>query len=389
MTATGAERTYPRVRVAGDALERGTQYGARTRSRVLLSLEAYERVFAYYTGRDWERVKRECQAYLPAIEAAHPALLDEMRGIAKGAGVEFEDILALNLRTEIMYAAKARMARGMAPPPAECSSFCIMPEASANGRLMVGQNWDWLPHCLETVVVLEAKQEGKPDFVTVVEAGLLAKCGMNSAGIGSATNALVTDHDKGEPGLPYHVMLRAFLDAGTITEALGMLQKWVRSSSANYLLAHAGGIGVAVEAAPGDFSRLYYITPNDGLLVHTNHFLSQLRDVKDVSVWAMPDSLVRLQRLASALRAARPVSVDALTGMLADHADHPFGVCCHPDTTQHPVHQGATILSIIMEPAARSIWLADGNPCSTPYRRLEYEDFFSHRRTTMHDHQGV
>ena len=36
-------------------------------------------------------------------------------------------------------------------------------------------------------------QDDGPDFVTVVEAGLLAKTGMNSSGIGLATNALVTD----------------------------------------------------------------------------------------------------------------------------------------------------------------------------------------------------
>ena len=54
----------------------------------------------------------------------------------------------------------------------------------------------------------------------MVEAGLLAKTGMNAAGLGLVTNALVTDADVGEPGLPYHVLLRAVLDCGTVTEAL-------------------------------------------------------------------------------------------------------------------------------------------------------------------------
>jgi isopenicillin-N N-acyltransferase-like protein len=60
--------------------------------------------------------------------------------------------------------------------------------------------------------VLEVRQDEGPDFVTVVEAGLLAKTGMNAAGLGLVTNALVTDADVGEPGLPYHVLLRAHPD---------------------------------------------------------------------------------------------------------------------------------------------------------------------------------
>ena len=51
--------------------------------------------------------------------------------------------------------------------------------------------------------------------------------------------ALVTDADVGEPGLPYHVLLRAVLDCATVTDALAALQGGARSSSANYLVAHA------------------------------------------------------------------------------------------------------------------------------------------------------
>ena len=54
-------------------------------------------------------------------------------------------------------------------------------------------------------MVLEAEQDEGPRFVTVVEAGLLAKFGLNSAGVGILTNALVCDGDTGEPGVPYHV----------------------------------------------------------------------------------------------------------------------------------------------------------------------------------------
>ena len=163
--------------------------------------------------------------------------------------------------------------------------------------MILGQNWDWLVHAAQTLVVLEARPDDGPAFVTVVEAGLLAKTGMNAAGLGLVTNALVTDADTGEPGLPYHVLLRAVLDCGTVTEALQVLQASLRSSSANYLIAHASGSALDIEAAPGDFTRLYPLFPEDGVLLHTNHFLAPRIDPVDLSLWAMPDSAVRLQRL--------------------------------------------------------------------------------------------
>ena len=126
---------------------------------------------------------------------------------------------------------------------------------------------------------------------------------MNAAGLGLVTNALVTDADAGEPGLPYHVLLRAVLDCATVTEALKVLQAGPRSSSANYLIAHASGAALDIEAAPGDFTRLYPLFPEDGVLLHTNHFLAPRINPVDLALWAMPSTAVRLQRLRAATTA--------------------------------------------------------------------------------------
>jgi len=52
-----------------------------------------------------------------------------------------------------------------------------------------------------------------------------------------------------------------------------------------------------VEAAPGDFTRLCPQFPDQGLFLHTNYFLSPRLHLVGVSLWAMPSSAVRLQRL--------------------------------------------------------------------------------------------
>ncbi|HXF74229.1 MAG TPA: C45 family peptidase [Actinomycetota bacterium] len=368
--------TFPHVRVEGGPAERGIAYGQQAAERVARSIEAYAEVFRAYAGWDWARVREEAARYEEPIAARFPAYLEEIRGIARGAGVDVLDVLAINVRTEVMFAAKARAAQEAGRPPG-CSAFAVLPGASG-GRTLIGQNWDWLLHCFDTVVVLEARQEGGPDFVTVVEAGLLAKTGMNSSGIGLATNALVTDADRGEPGLPYHVLLRGILDAETLSDAYAVLQSGFRSSSANYLIAHRDGIAVDVEAAPGDFARLFLLFPEDGVLLHTNHFLSPRFDGKDVSLWVMPDSPFRLERLRTAVADAdRPLDLDLFRRVLADHANHPLGVCCHPDPRLEPHEQGATVASVLMDLDGRRMWVADGHPCTTPFRELDYAAFLS------------
>jgi len=375
--ANGA-RPFPHLRVEGSARERGRAYGAGAAERVARSVDAYREVFAAYAGWDWARVRAEASRYEAPIAAFSRKFAEELRGIAEGAGIDFADALAINVRTEVMFAAKARTAAESGRMPGECTAFVALPEASVDGHTLIGQNWDWLPHCFDTVVVVEAVQDDGPDFVTIVEAGLLAKTGMTSSGIGLVTNALVTDADVGEPGIPYHVLLRAILDAETLTDAHAALQRGRRSSSANYLIAHRDGLGVDVEAAPGDFSRLFLRFAEDGVLLHTNHFLDERLPVRDVSPWAMPDSPFRLDRLRRAMRAAGPkLSLDSFRDILADHADHPFGICCHPDRRLDRLDQDATVASVLMDLDARRMWVADGPPCETPYRALDYSDFLA------------
>src|ERR1700733_1258520 len=193
---------YPHVRVTGTAEQRGRQYGEQAAARVRRSVSAYRVVFAQVAGWDWATVRAEAARFEAPIAAFGPRYLAEMRGLAAGAGLAFLDVLAINVRTEVMFAAKARQAANITAAtarPGECSAFAVAPSPGRRGPTLIGQNWDWLPHAADTVVVLEARQDEGPDFVTVVEAGLLAKTGMNSSGLGLVTNALVTADDAGEP----------------------------------------------------------------------------------------------------------------------------------------------------------------------------------------------
>ena len=366
-------QTFPHIRVQGRPFERGLQYGQQAASRIRRNIEIYREMFAHYAGWDWADATAYAQTFEPAIAAYRPHFLDEMRGIAEGTGMTYEDILALNVRTEIRNFAIARGA------PGECSSFVILPPVAENHHTLIGQNWDWVVPVSETVIVLEVESDDVPNFVTVVEAGLLAKAGMNAAGIGMTTNVLYSDLESiAVPGVPYHVILRAILESESFSDAIAAINGPMRASSANYTVAHRDGEAFNAETAPRDFRRAYIHFPEEDFYAHTNHYLSDDIDFKDVGVWHGPGSLVRHHRLRRFLREHDEFfAVSDLQRALADHFDYPNSICGHPDPRQPVQEHFKTVASVIMDLNTATMWLAAGNPCESEYEKISYEEFLS------------
>ena len=368
-------KPYRRIRVSGEAHDRGMQYGREARDEVLRCRTAYEEAFQNSVGWSWTQAIDATAGLVGPVESAFPQYLDEMRGIAQGAGLTFEDVFTMNARTEVIWAATVRQSeseRGWLAR--ECSAFALLPSRTADGHTLIGQNWDWLVHSFDSLVVLEVEQPDRPNFVTVVEAGLLAKFTMNSAGLGVAVNALVTSADMAEPGIPFHVLIRAFADCESLTDAVYIASHHIRSSSGNYLIGHADGIAVNLETAPGDYRGVTPILPVDDALVHTNHFVREVPGSRDVAHYAMADSLVRLQLVQKSIAEAKePATVASLRDALSNHADFPAAVCCHPDPREPRWQQWATVTSVVLDLDARAMYVSDGNPCQNDYRRLTFD----------------
>src|SRR5688572_7549269 len=129
---------FPVIDVSGGAFERGRQHGAQARERVERSLANYVNLFAF-NGMDWGDAQQRALKYRDLIGEFDAALLEEMEGIARGAGRPFSEILTLNARTEVL------------PPTfltgsdsGECTAIAVRPAASATGETLLAQNWDWI-----------------------------------------------------------------------------------------------------------------------------------------------------------------------------------------------------------------------------------------------------
>jgi isopenicillin-N N-acyltransferase-like protein len=359
-----------RIAVEGAPAARGRQYGRAAAALIRHGIASYRDVFERRAGLAWDAAVAHAHTFVPPIEAFAPESLDEMRGIADGAGVPFDAILVLNCRSELMFAAAQR--RGE-PPPGECTSFAATPSATADGHMVLGQNWDWVPFAREVCVLLEVQRTGRPSFVTIVEAGMLAKVGMNDAGLGLCTNTLVSARDANRPGVPYHLMLRALFDAESVEDASRILGSVERALSANYLVADKAGHAINFETIAGGKPEIHATRPQDGLLAHSNHFLAPAFAPIDAYVANSPHSLTRLADIREGLERAEPLSVPRLQEILRGHRHAPNGVCGHPDPAAHPIYARTTVASFIADLTAGEFWFTDGPPCASAYERYRFQ----------------
>ncbi|MBS1842798.1 MAG: hypothetical protein JST53_00130 [Actinobacteria bacterium] len=356
---------FPSYRIASvDSRERGRMMGEEAKQRIDESLAAYEETFGHYTGLPWSAISRIGLEFAVPIERYDREILEEIEGLAEGSGRGSGDLLALNARSEIMFGLKVKT-------PPECTAFFAGPSATADGHVLLGQNWDWRPRAIDSTALFEIDQgPGRPAFVMLPEAGLVGKTGFNECGVGVTLNALVSDRDLGERGVPIHVVLRGILNATTLEEAYAAIVRARRGASANYTIASRAGYGLAVEAGPGGIEAVEAMRPQDDLLAHANHFVCESRP-NDVGLANWPDSVDRFERLQGLLAGSRgDLTVEKAEEMLADEAGYPDAISRVPNAEVHPVEQAATVFSIVMDLTAGIAEVAGGPPSTSSYARI-------------------
>jgi isopenicillin-N N-acyltransferase-like protein len=343
---------FPFITISGTPYERGKSYGAAVADRVAKSAGLYGSTLEDLGFQGAAKTKL-IGDFAREIEAFGSHYIEEMRGIAAGSGVPFEDVVMINARTEIV--AKARRERELsATPEADledgCTGLLVMPERSANGQLLHAQNWDWRAECAETSIVLRVRQENGPDFLTFVEAGGLARSGLNAAGISITANYLESDRDYRQSGVPLALIRRKVLEQEHVALAFKAVATTAKACSNNMTIGSAEGFGVNVECAPDE---AFPILPDDGLIVHANHWVSPiaLGKLKDTGRPQLPESIYRDWRVRRLLEAAgRKLSVADIKAALFDDFGTPYSVCRPPRPGSHN-NLSATVAMVVMQPS--------------------------------------
>jgi isopenicillin-N N-acyltransferase-like protein len=359
VTSTKETRRIKVVDVSGNPYEMGFQYGTACPEIGKMLEYTYQML----GGRDAATALAEkyLPMYLPPTEAYAPEVVDEMKGIAAGVKADFQDILLLNITYEI----SATLTMG-------CTSFAAGREATGDGNVLTGQNFDFLRMMEEVMILLKMKPAQGPNILAITTAGCLGLIGLNSAGISLNLNMLRNkDSLTPDGGVLSHVILRKLLSTENVGEAIGIITAAERRSAKNYLLASDRGDIVDVEVTMDD---LNVHSPERGILTHANHFETARFKSADIASAMFPDSYVRSHRLAKLMEKDRGnLSVDIMKRLLQDHNNHPSSICRHPDPKATIPIAGMmkTLLSIISCPKEQKVYIALGNPCENEY--MEYK----------------
>jgi isopenicillin-N N-acyltransferase-like protein len=366
------DRHIPLIISEGDPFTRGLSLGRNQTERVTHTITAYMEIFAQTAGLKRTAVFAHAERFIPTIGSYAPHLLEEMRGIAEGASRDLREIIAINARTELMYGVTQR---------SECTSIGIGKSASADGHIRLAQNWDWRPTLAGSLILWVLRRADGPDLLTLTEAGMVGKIGINAMGLAMCINLLISDTDHAGPAVPMHIILRRILEeAHSVEEAIALIGTTDRCTSCFHLLADRSGAPVGVEATPAGQHVLH---AKKGVLTHTNHCVAPELFAHDTNARDYPETLARGER-AQALTNARIIDEDYLPGILADHETSPGSICLHLEPGTPLEENNESIASIIFDLTAGTMDIAEGPPCENTYHRYSLDDYLrviSYRQT--------
>jgi len=339
----------PLIEIAGPPRERGRQYGRQAAARIQQGVRHYTEQLAR-SAFDADGIRTLVGDYIPQMERFDPSYVDEMRGIAEGAGIDFADVALLNARTEILKLGQRADLRAKLAGCDACTGVVALPSATRDGRLIHAQNWDWKAECAETAVILKIHRDDGPDILTFTEAGGLARSGFNAAGIAITANYLESDRDYRQLGVPLALIRRKVLEFPHLALAMRAVYVTPKSAANNMIVSHAGGVAIDFECAPDE---TFQVHPENGVLVHANHFVSPvaLAKLRDTGIANTPDSLYRDVRVRTLLAPEiGRLTRHTVKRALLDDFETPWSVCRPPrkgvtDTVT------ATVATIVMEPA--------------------------------------
>jgi len=267
--------------IGGSPRERGRQHGRQLKALVRerdrrwrAEIESY---LSMPANRFIDRFLAETR-FVPAIERHAPDLLDEVRGIAEGADLAYDAVLAAQFMDEEWWYSLGLKQRQDGENAQHCSGLASL---TPGGGALLAQNMDlarWSDG-LQALLLIRDAAPGIDAYVLTM-AGMIGLCGVNSAGLGLTVNTL-GDLASATDGLPVAFISRTVLAQSNYDAAARFLARIRHASGQNYILSDGRRLGDfecstdhAVAYAPAGAAP--------GCVWHTNHALAN-RDLAPLS----------------------------------------------------------------------------------------------------------
>jgi predicted choloylglycine hydrolase len=270
------------------------------------------------------------------VEDRFPEIMDEIRGISDGAGLDFESLSDFILIHPLMSKAPG------------CTSFAV----NQDGSTWVGRNYDmyyWLKKDLE--IYFTAPKGG---YLSLGQTDIMVgrEDGVNEKGLYAALHGIPSGF---VPGVHFWISVRYILDmCRTVEAAVDYLEETQPHCGYQVLLADPSETMAVVEVHP---ERARVRWPEENYIVTTNHLNHP--EMREYTIMEPPDSWPRYNKCMEMLSKMDTVDEHSIQSILSGHEGlvcsylNKFGV--------------GTLYSTVTNLNTRRVLRAVGHPCTNPY----------------------
>lgn len=349
-----SQQFFPFYRFSGSHRQIGQQFGEACSEKIKKHLDyALDRLHKEVKIPSSQALEEAALRYQPFVRKYAPSFDEEIIGVSEGAGITLGEAYFLQLRAE-MY-------EHFDPADHECTTFAVMSEASQDGSSLIGQNVDLPSFYADCKVVVEIVPNEGPSFLMLTPAGQVSFIGINNRGMGVFGNFITCDGWR--TGFPRYMFSRLALTQNSIQNAISTLENVHRASSRNLIMMDDSGKALDVEVVP---TKLATVEPENGLLAHSNHFISEsLLDQEKKVGEDLENSKTRLKRMQELLKENHGnINVPVMKTIMRDRETFPHTLCRMPGD----FGTGTTSASVIAEPSQGKLWIAMGPPSQFEYK---------------------
>jgi len=334
-----------RLTVSGSTRDMGRQQGEQWRDAIAELCEARLTSTLAWAEEKQRPLSRESfldylKAFLAAQETYAPAVHDEFLGIAEGAALSPELLMAGNGYTDIRDAVVQRASLE------GCTTFTALGDATADGMVWCGQTWDMNASMLPFVYVLRREPDDGPATLGLTTTGCLSLIGVNDEGI-AIGNSNITPKDA-RPGVMYLAMIHHALAQRSLASAAAAITAAERASGHHYYLADRGS-ALHLETTATRWAELMR---DDVCHAQSNDY--RHTGFGDLPQPPMPEgrSVERRCALAAELGGSPPLKLtDFQAALQSDEV-----------RVAEPIRDVVTCAAVIMRPESGELWATHGPP---------------------------
>ena len=345
------------VVVEGNAYSRGVQIGKELKNQISIN---YQNQTKYYRDKEdfnYRKWGDMAKRYIPAMEKWTPEVMEEIKGMAEGAQMELEQILALTTAYEKSFS------RDMISE--KCTSFLLAPKATYAQKVIVGQTneeciLEWMNE-LDTVI--HHVDNGKESLI-YTHPGVPAYTGINNQGLAVLWEYI--DNGRTGDGVPTNAIIRHLLECANVGEAVEFLKMVPHDVPNEFGIADKSGKIVSVECFPNKV----YVGRDEKYLVHTNHIVFGKEETDDTRSIATKTQYTEMENQIK--KNLGNIDIEMAQNFLRSHENFPNSICAHL-SPERPWNR--VLAAVVQDLTCGEMHVAFGNPCETDYKKYRFRKY--------------